>query len=48
MKHIFSKRLVQSEDEMQWPAIASLDRIQKLPALAKPFFCQPECQYATM
>ncbi|WP_157642076.1 transposase [Burkholderia ubonensis] len=42
-KHIFSKRLVQSEDEMQWPAIASLDRIQKLPALAKPFFRQPEC-----
>ncbi|WP_080493187.1 transposase [Burkholderia ubonensis] len=48
VKHIFSKRLVQSEDEMQWPAIASLDRIQKLPALAKPFFRQPECQYATM
>ncbi|WP_157655981.1 transposase [Burkholderia ubonensis] len=48
VKRIFSKRLVQSEDEMQWPAIASLDRIQKLPALAKSFFRQPECQYATM
>lgn len=47
VKHSFSKRLVQSEDEMQWPAIASLGRIQKLPALAKPFFRQPECQYAT-
>ncbi|KVU08107.1 hypothetical protein WK60_22265 [Burkholderia ubonensis] len=48
VKHSFSKRLGQSEDEMQWPAIASLDRIQKLPALAKPFFRQSECQYATM
>nr|WP_080425715.1 transposase [Burkholderia ubonensis] len=48
VKHIFSKRLVQSEDEMQWPAIASLDRIQKLPALAKSFFRQPECQYDPM
>lgn len=46
VKRSVSKRLVQSKDEMKRLAIGALRRIQKLPALMKSFFCQPECQYA--
>ncbi|PXX19516.1 hypothetical protein NA66_10559, partial [Burkholderia pyrrocinia] len=43
-----SRRLVQSKDDMKRLAIGALRRIQKLPALVKSFFRQPECQYASM
>ena len=48
VKRSVSKRLVQSKDEMKRLAIGALRRIQKLPALVKSFFRQPECQYASM
>ncbi|WP_175962553.1 IS630 family transposase [Burkholderia pyrrocinia] len=48
VKRSVSKRLVQTKDEMKRLAIGALRRIQKLPALVKSFFRQPECQYAAM
>ncbi|WP_198362574.1 transposase, partial [Burkholderia ubonensis] len=48
VKRSVSKRLVQTKDEMKRPAIGALRRIQKLSALVKSFFRQPECQYAAM
>ena len=43
-----ARQLVQSKDEMKRLALGALRRIQKLPALVKSFFQQPECQYAAM
>lgn len=48
VKRSVSKRVVQTKDEMKRLAIGALRRIQKLPALVKSFFRQPECQYAAM
>ncbi|SFW90836.1 transposase, partial [Burkholderia sp. NFACC33-1] len=48
VKRSVSRRLVQSKDDMKRLAIGALRRIQKLPALVKSFFRQPECQYASM
>ncbi|WP_143136260.1 transposase, partial [Burkholderia ubonensis] len=48
VKRSVSKRLVQTKDEMKRLAIGALRRIQKLPALVKSFFRQPECQYAAI
>lgn len=48
VKRSVSRRLVLSKDEMKRLAIGALRRIQKLPALVKSFFRQPECQYASM
>ncbi|KVD52823.1 hypothetical protein WI87_26295 [Burkholderia ubonensis] len=48
VKRSVSKRLVQTKDEMKRLAIGALRRIQKLPALVKSIFRQPECQYAAM
>ncbi|KWK65523.1 hypothetical protein BGV53_29555 [Burkholderia ubonensis] len=48
VKRSVSKRLVQTKDEMKRLAINALRRIQKLSALVKSFFRQPECQYAAM
>lgn len=46
VKRKVSKQLVQSKDEMKRLALGALRAIQKLPALVKSFFLQPECQYA--
>lgn len=48
VKRSVSRRLVHSKDDMKRLAIGALRRIQKLPALVKSFFRQPECQYASM
>jgi len=48
VKRSVSKRLVQTKDEMKRLAIGALHRIQKLPAMVKSFFRQPECEYAAM
>ncbi len=48
VKRSVSRRLVQSKDDMKRLAIGALRRIQKLPALVKSFFRNPECQYASM
>jgi len=37
---------VQNLDDMKTLALGALRRIQKLPALIKSFFRQPECEYA--
>ena len=42
-KRRVSKLLVQSEAEMKRLTIGALRRIQKLPALVRSFFRQPEC-----
>ena len=46
VKRQVAKQLVESKSEMKQLVIGALRRIQKLPALVKSFFCQPECQYA--
>lgn len=43
-----SGRLVQSKDDAKRLATGALRRIQKLTALVKSFFRQPECQYASV
>ena len=48
VKRKVARQLVQSKDEMKRLALGALRRIQKLPALVKSFFQQPECQYAAM
>ncbi len=48
VKRNVARQLVQSKDEMKRLALGALRRIQKLPALVKSFFQQPECQYAAM
>jgi len=48
VKRQVSKRFVQSQDDMKRLALGALRRIQKLPALVRSFFRQPECQYATL
>ena len=40
-----AKRGVEDTDQLKRLALAALRRIQKLPALVKSFFQQPECQY---
>ena len=46
VKRQVSKRFVQDKDNMKRLAIGALRRTQKLPGLVRPFFQQPECQYA--
>jgi transposase len=46
VKRQVSKQFVQSKDDMKKLAIGALRRLQKLPALVKSFFMQPECKYA--
>lgn len=46
VKRQISKQFVQSKDDMKKLAIGALRRLQKLPALVKSFFMQPECKYA--
>ena len=46
VKRQVAKQRVESKSEMKQLVIGALRRIQKLPALVKSFFCQPECQYA--
>jgi transposase len=46
VKRHVSKRFVQSKDDMKKLAIGTLRRLQKLPALVKPFYRELECQYA--
>jgi transposase len=46
VKRQVAKQLVESKQEMKQLVIGALRRIQKLPALVKSFFRQPECQYA--
>ena len=48
VKRNVSRQLVQSKEEMKCLALGALRRIQKLPALVKSFFRQPECQYAAI
>lgn len=48
VKRQVSKQFVQSKDDMKKLAIGALRRLQKLPALVKSFFRQPECQYAAI
>ncbi len=48
VKRQVARQLVQSKDEMKRLALGALRRIQKLPALVKSFFRQPECQYAVI
>ena len=48
VKRQVARQLVQSKDEMKRLALGALRRIQKLPALVRSFFRQPECQYAAM
>lgn len=45
VKRQVSKRFVQDKDNMKRLVIGALRRIQKLPALVKAFFQQPECRY---
>jgi transposase len=45
VKREVSKQTVQTLDQMKRLAISALRRIQKLPALVRSFFKQPECQY---
>jgi len=40
-----AKRGVEDTDQLKRLALTALRRIQKLPALVKSFFQQPECQY---
>jgi len=46
VKRQVSRQLVQNLDDMKKLALGALRRIQKLPALVKSFFRQPECEYA--
>jgi len=46
VKRQVSRQLVQNLDDMKTLALGALRRIQKLPALVKSFFRQPECEYA--
>jgi transposase len=48
VKRRVSKQLVQTKEEMKRLALGALRTIQKLPALVKSFFRQPECQYAAI
>ena len=48
VKRRVARQLVQSKEEMKRLALGALRRIQKLPALVKSFFRQPECQYAAI
>jgi transposase len=45
VKRRVSRQLVQSLDDMKRLALSALRRIQKLPALVRSLFRQPECRY---
>ncbi len=46
VKREVAKSGVEDKDQLKRLAIGALRRIQKLPALVRSFFQQPECQYA--
>lgn len=46
VKRQVARQLVQSAEDMKRLALGALRRLQKLPALVRSFFHQPECQYA--
>ncbi len=46
VKRRVSRQLVQNSEDMKKCALSALRRIQKMPALVRSFFQQPECQYA--
>ena len=48
VKREVAKSGVEDNDQLKRLALAALRRIQKLPALVRSFFQQPECQYAAM
>jgi transposase len=48
VKREVAKSGVQDKDQLKRLAIGALRRIQKLPALVRSFFQQPECQYAAV
>lgn len=45
VKREVAKRFVENKEQMKSLVISALRRIQKLPALVRSFFRQPECQY---
>lgn len=48
VKRQVSRQFVQSKEDMRRLALSALRRIQKLPALVRSFFLQPECKYAAI
>lgn len=48
VKRQVSRQFVQSKEDMRRLALGALRRIQKLPALVRSFFLQPECKYAAI
>lgn len=46
VKRQVAKRFVQDKDSMKRLVLGALRRIQRLPALLRSFFQQPECRYA--
>ena len=48
VKREVAKSGVEDKDQLKRLALSALRRIQKLPALIRSFFQQPECQYAAL